>query len=80
MFKDKNISKGIQEMHILQKDESLKNNSLKEDKHFPSGYNSPPKDKLLLKEKNSNEILFFSRGRNKKKKPINPTVIFGFHL
>ena len=42
LSKDKNISKGIQEMHILQKDESLKNNNLSKDKHLPSGENSPP--------------------------------------
>ena len=29
LFKDKNISKGIQAMSILQNDENLKNNSLK---------------------------------------------------
>ena len=49
LSKDKNISIDIQEMPIIQNDESLKNNSPTKDKHLPSGYNSPPKDKLLLK-------------------------------
>ena len=59
LSKDKNISKGIQEMPILQKDKSLKDNSLPKNKHLPSGDNSPSKDKLLLKGENSDDILFF---------------------
>ena len=49
LFKVKNISKGIQEMPILQKDKSLKNNGLGKDRHFSSGDNSPSKDKLFSK-------------------------------
>ena len=61
LSKDKNISKGIQEMSIFQKDESLKNNNPSKDKHLPSEDKSPPKDKLLLKGENSDEILFFPK-------------------
>ena len=57
--KSKNISKGTQEMSILQKDKSLKNNSLAKDKNLSSGDNSPSKDKLLSKGENSDDILFF---------------------
>ena len=46
LSKGKNISKGIQEIPILQKDKSLKDNS-------------PPKDKLLSKGENSDETFFF---------------------
>ena len=46
LSKSKNISKCIQEMSILQKDKSLKDNSLS-------------KDKLLSKRENSYDILFF---------------------
>ena len=46
LSKGKNISKGIQEMPILQKDKNLKDNS-------------PPKDRLLSKGENSDETLFF---------------------
>ena len=60
LSKDKNISKGIQEMSILQKDKRLKDNSLPKDKHLPSGDNSPSNDRLLLKGENSNDILFFA--------------------
>ena len=49
LSKGKNILKGIQEMPILQKDKSLKNNSLGKDRHLSSGDNSPSKDKLLSK-------------------------------
>ena len=59
LSKDKNISKGIQEMPILQKDKSLKDNSLPKDKHLPSGDNSPSNDRLLPKGENSNDTLFF---------------------
>ena len=59
MSNGKNISKGIQEMPILQKDKSLQNNSLGKDKHLPSDDNSPSKDKLLSKGENSDDILFF---------------------
>ena len=74
LFKDKNISKGIQTMSILQNDENLKNNSLKEDKHLPSRDNNPLKDKLLLKGKNYDEIFFFPEEETEKM-PINPIVI-----
>ena len=47
--KSKNISKGTQEMPILQKDKSLKNSSLAKDKNLSSGDNSPSKDKILSK-------------------------------
>ena len=47
LSKEKNILEGIQKMSILQKDESLKNNSPTKNKHLPSGDNSPLKDKLL---------------------------------
>ena len=59
LSKDKNISKGIQEMPILQKDKSLKSNSLSKDKNLSSGDNSPSKDKLLSKGENSDDILYF---------------------
>ena len=59
LLKSKNISKGTQEMPILQKDKSLNNNSLAKDKNLSSGDNSPSKDKLLSKGENSNDILFF---------------------
>ena len=49
LLKSKNISKGTQEMPILQKDKSLNNNSLASDKNLSSGDNSPSKDKLLSK-------------------------------
>ena len=64
-------------MPIFQKDESLKNNSLKEGKHLPNGENSPPKDKLLLKGENSNEILFFLE-KETEKILINPTIILSY--
>ena len=48
-------------MLILQKDESMKNNS-------------PPKDKLLSKGENTNEILFFPKEKTEKI-PINPIII-----
>ena len=57
--KSKNILKGTQEMPILQKDKSLKNNSLAKDKNLSSGDSSPSKDKFLSKGENSNDILFF---------------------
>ena len=41
LSKGKNISKCIQEMPILQKDKSLKDNSLAKDKNLSSGDNSP---------------------------------------
>ena len=47
LSKDKNMSKGTQEMSILQKDKSLKDTTLPKDKHLPSGDNSPSNDKLL---------------------------------
>ena len=63
MSNGKNISKGIQEMLILQKDKSLQNKSLGKDKHLPSDDNSPSKDKLLSKGENSDDILFFIEGK-----------------
>ena len=65
LFKDKYISKGIQEMSILQKDKSLKNNSLSIDKNISSVDNSPSKDKLFSKGENSDDILFFQRKKQK---------------
>ena len=59
LSKGKNISKGIQEMPIHQKDKSLKNNSLAKDKDLSSGDNNPLKDKLLSKRETSDDILFF---------------------
>ena len=43
-------------MSILEKDESLKNNSRTKDKHLSSGGNSPLKDEILfvLEEKTEN--------------------------
>ena len=61
LSKDKNISIGIQEMPIIQKDKNLKDNSLLKDKHLPSGDNSPAKDRLLLKGENSDDTLFFPK-------------------
>ena len=58
LSKDKNILKGTQKMHILQKDKSLKNNSVSKDKRLPSGDNSPSNDKLLPKGENSDDIIF----------------------
>ena len=46
-------------MPIIQKDKSLKDNSLSKDKHLQSRDNSPPKDKLLSKGGNLDDILFF---------------------
>ena len=46
-------------MSILQKDKSLKNNSLEKDKYLSSGDNNPSKDKLLSKGENSVDILFY---------------------
>ena len=66
LSKDKNISKGTQEMSILQKDKRLKDNSLPKDKHLPSRDNSPLKDKLLPKGENSDDILFFPKEKTKK--------------
>ena len=48
-------------MPILQKDKSLKDNSLAKDKHLSSGDNSSLKDKLLSKGENFNDILFFPK-------------------
>ena len=59
MSKGKNISKDIQEMPILQKDKSMKDNNLTKDKHLLSGDNNPSKDKLLYKGENFDDILFF---------------------
>ena len=61
LSKGKNISKCIQEMSIIQKDKSLKNNSLGKDKHLPSVDNSPSNDKLPSKGENSYDILFFPK-------------------
>ena len=63
--KRKNSSKGTQEMPILQKDKSLKNNNLAKDKNRSSGDNSPSKDKLLSKGENSDDILFFPEEKRK---------------
>ena len=57
LLKSKNISKGTQEMPILQKDKNLNNNSLAKDKNPSSGDNSPSKDKLLSKGENSDDIV-----------------------
>ena len=48
-------------MPILQKDKSLKNNSLAKDKNLSNGDNSPSNDKLLSKGENSDDILFFPK-------------------
>ena len=50
-------------MSILQKDKSLKNNSLATDKNLSSGDNSPSKSKLLSKGENSDDILFLPEGK-----------------
>ena len=71
LSKYKNISKGTQEMSILQKDESLKNNNHPQHK---TQDNSPPKDKLILKGENPDDILFFPE-KETEKIPINPPVI-----
>ena len=62
LFKGKNISKGIQEMPILQKDKSLKDNS-------------SPKDILLSKGENSNETLFFPEEKTKNISIISSTTL-----
>ena len=59
LSKDKNISKCIQEMSILQNDKSLKDKSLPKDKYLPSGDDSPSNDILLPKGENPYNILFF---------------------
>ena len=46
-------------MPILQKDKSLKNNSIKKDKRFQSGDNNPSNDKLLSKGENLDDTFFF---------------------
>ena len=46
-------------MPILQKDKSLKDNSLQRDKHLQSGDNNPSNDRLLPKGENSYDTLFF---------------------
>ena len=51
-------------MPILQKDKSLKDNSLSKDKHFPSGDKSPSKGRLLPKGENSDDILFFPKEKS----------------
>ena len=50
-------------MPIIQKDKSLKNNSLAKDKNLSSGDNSPSKDKLFSKGENYDDILFFPEKR-----------------
>ena len=62
LFKGKNISKGIQEMPILRKDKSLKDNS-------------SPKDILLSKGENSNETLFFHEEKTKNISIISSTTL-----
>ena len=52
-------------MPIFQKDKSLKDNNISEDKHLPSGDNSPSKNKLLSKGENSYDILFFPEEKTK---------------
>ena len=74
LSKDKNISKGIQEMPILQKKENVKNNNLIQGKNQD---NSPPMDKLLLKGENPDDILFFPEEETEKIS-INPTVILSY--
>ena len=61
-------------MPILQKDKSLKDNSLLKDKYLPSGDNNPSKDRLLPKGENPYDILFFPK-KETEKIPINPIVI-----
>ena len=46
-------------MPILQKDKSLKNNSIKKDKHLQSGDNNPSNEKLLPKGENLDDTFFF---------------------
>ena len=46
-------------MPILQKDKSLKDNSLPKDKHLSSGDNIPSNDRLLSKGENSDDTIFF---------------------
>ena len=65
LLKSKNISKGIQEMPIPQKDKSLNNNSLAKDKNLSSGDNSPSKDKLLSKGEIPMISFFFQRKKQK---------------
>ena len=62
LFKGKNISKGIQEMPILRKDKSLKDNS-------------SSKDILLSKGENSNETLFFHEEKTKNISIISSTTL-----
>ena len=63
--KSKNISKGTQEMPILQKDKSLKNNSLVKDKKFSSGDTVPQRTNSSLKEKIPMISSFFQRKKQK---------------
>ena len=77
LSKDKNISKGIQEMSILQKDKSLKDNNFPKDKHFACGDNSLSKDKLLLKGENLDDILFFPEEKIENMSIISSIPLFG---
>ena len=62
LSKRKNISKGIQEMSIFQKDKSLKDNS-------------SPKDMLISKGDNSYETLFFPEEKTKNISIISSTTL-----
>ena len=74
-----NISKGIQEMPIHQKDKSLKNNSLAKDKDLSSGDNNPLKDKLLSKREISDDILFFSEEKTENN-VVNTSSFISFDM
>ena len=79
LSKGKNISKGIQEMPIHQKDKSLKNNSLIKDKDLSSGDNNPLKDKLLSKRENSDDILFFPEEKTENN-AVNTSSFISFDM
>ena len=79
LSKGKNISKGIQEMPIHQKDKSLKNNSLAKEKDLSSGDNNPLKDKLLSKRENSDDILFFPKEKTENN-VVNTSLFISFDM
>ena len=79
LSKGKNISKGIQEMPIHQKDKSLKNNSLAKEKDLSSGDNNPLKDKLLSKRENFDDILFFPKEKTENN-VVNTSLFISFDM
>ena len=67
LSKDKNISKGTQEMLIIQNDKSLKDNN-------------PLKDKLLPKGENLDDIIFFPEKKKTENTTINASSFILFDI